>query len=242
MSGFASDLREYLSAGSLMAYPIAFGAGLLISFTPCVYPIIPIQLGFIAGQTVSMQSGGRRGSLRGFTLSVFFVTGMAIVYAALGAFASLTGALFGSWASSPWTYAVVGNVILLMSLSMLDVIRLPAPPRLTRWNPRRRGNGYVSALMVGASSGLIVGPCTAPALGAALAYVGAHGNLLFGTTVLFAFAIGMGALMIALGACGGALAALPRSGEWMVRVKKGLGFAMILIAQYLFVQAGQRFI
>jgi len=242
MSGFTSDLREYLSAGSLMAYPVAFGAGLLISFTPCVYPIIPIQLGFIGGQTASSQACGRRASWRGFTLSVLFVIGMAIVYAALGAFASLTGALFGSWASSPWTYTVVGNVILLMALSMLDVIRLPSPRFLTKWNPRRKGRGYVSALLIGASSGLVVGPCTAPALGAALAYVGAQGNLLFGTTVLFVFAIGMGALMIALGAFGGALAALPRSGEWMVKVKKGFGFAMILIAQYLFVQAGQRFI
>jgi thiol:disulfide interchange protein DsbD len=249
MSGFASDLREYLTAGSLMAYPIAFGAGLLISLTPCVYPIIPIQLGFIGGQTAleqaGAQAGGRRGSWRGFTLSVLFVTGMAIVYAALGAFASLTGALFGSWASSPWAYIIVGNVILLMALSMLDVMRLPAPRFSTNWNPQhrgRKGKGYISALLIGASSGLIVGPCTAPALGAALAYVGARGNLLFGTTVLFVFAIGMGAIMIALGAAGGALAAMPRSGEWMVKVKKGFGFAMILLSQYLFVQAGQRFI
>ena len=166
---------------------------------------------------------------------------MAIVYAALGAFASLTGSLFGIWASSPWTYTVVGNVILLMALSTLDVIRLPAPRFLTNWTPRRKGKGYVSALLIGASSGLVVGPCTAPALGAALAYVGAQGNVLFGTTVLFVFAVGMGALMIALGAWG-ALTSLPRSGEWMVKVKKGFGFAMILMAQYLFVQAGRRFI
>jgi thiol:disulfide interchange protein DsbD len=242
MSGFAADLTEYLSAGSLMAYPIAFGAGLLISFTPCVYPIIPIQLGFIGGQIASTQAIGARASWRGFTLSVLFVTGMAIVYAALGAFASLTGALFGSWASSPWTYTVVGNVILLMALSMLDVIHIPALRFPTNWNPRRKGKGYVSALLIGASSGLVVGPCTAPALGAALAYVGARGNLLFGTTVMFVFAIGMGALMIALGACGGALAAMPRSGAWMVKVKKGFGFALIALSQYLFVQAGQRFI
>ncbi|MGH9769463.1 MAG: cytochrome c biogenesis protein CcdA, partial [Blastocatellia bacterium] len=122
MSGFASILQEYLSSGSLMAYPVAFIAGLLISFTPCVYPVIPIQLGFIGGQAASLQAGGGRASWRGFTLSVVFVTGMAIVYAALGAFASLTGALFGIWASSPWTYIAVGNVILLLALSMLDVI------------------------------------------------------------------------------------------------------------------------
>jgi cytochrome c-type biogenesis protein len=239
---FAPDLQGYLSAGSLMAYPVAFVAGLLISFTPCVYPVIPIQLGFIGGHTASSQAGGLRASWRGFTLSVFFVTGMAIVYAALGAFASLTGAMFGIWASSPWTYILVGDVILLMALSMLDAIRLPTPNFLANWNPARKGKGYVSALLIGASSGLVVGPCTAPALGAALTYVGATGDVFFGATVLFVFAIGMGALMIALGACGGALTALPRSGDWMVKVKKGFGLAMLLISQYLFVQAGQRFI
>ncbi len=242
MNGFASSLQEYLSAGSLMAYPVAFLAGLLISFTPCVYPIIPIQLSFIGSQTASAQTGGGRASWRGFTLSVLFVVGMAMVYAALGAFASLTGTLFGIWASSPWTYIVVANVILVLALSMLDVVQLPTPQFLANWNPERKGKGYVSALLVGASSGLVVGPCTAPALGAALAYVGAQGNVFFGTTILFVFAIGMGALMIALGTFSGALTALPRSGEWMVKVKKGFGFAMILIAQYLFVQAGQRFI
>ncbi|MCI0389551.1 MAG: sulfite exporter TauE/SafE family protein [Acidobacteria bacterium] len=242
MNGFASSLQEYLSAGSLMAYPVAFIAGLLISFTPCVYPVIPIQLGFIGGQTASAQIGGGRASWRGFTLSVLFVVGMAIVYAALGAFASLTGMLFGIWASNPWTYIVVGNVILVLALSLLDVIHLPTPQFLANWNPERKGKGYLSALLIGASSGLVVGPCTAPALGAALAYVGTQGNVFFGTTVLFVFAVGMGALMITLGTFSGALAALPRSGEWMVKVKKGFGFAMILIAQYLFVQAGQRFI
>jgi thiol:disulfide interchange protein DsbD len=242
MNGLASGLQEYLSAGSLMAYPVAFIAGLLISFTPCVYPIIPIQLGFIGGQTAAAQTSGGRASWRGFTLSVLFVVGMAAVYAALGAFASLTGTLFGIWAASPWTYIVVGNVILVLALSMLDVIQIPTPQFLANWNPERKGKGYVSALLIGASSGLVVGPCTAPALGAALAYVGAQGNIFFGATVLFVFAVGMGALMIALGTFSGALAALPRSGEWMVKVKKGFGFAMVLIAQYLFVQAGQRLI
>ncbi len=244
MNGLTGNLQEYLSASSLLAYPAAFVAGILISFTPCVYPIIPIQLGFIGGQTAATCDGGQRGrlSFRGFTLSVLFVIGMAVVYAALGAFASLTGTLFGIWAASPWTYIVVSNVILLLALSMLDVFQLPTPQFLTNWNPERKGKGYVSALLVGAASGLVVGPCTAPALGAALAYVGTKGNVLFGTSVLFVFALGMGVLMIALGTFSGALAAMPRSGQWMVRVKKAFGVIMIVIAEYLLLQAGQRFI
>ncbi|MDQ3252493.1 MAG: sulfite exporter TauE/SafE family protein [Acidobacteriota bacterium] len=243
MTDIAANLQQYLSAGSLLAYPAAFLAGLLISFTPCVYPIIPIQLGFIGGRVAAMSADDavrRSVNTRGFKLSVLFVTGMAIVYAVLGAFASLTGTLFGIWAASPWTYVIVGNIVLLLAFSMLDVFTLPTPQFLTNWNPERKVNGYVAALLVGASSGLVVGPCTAPALGAALAYVGAQGSVLFGTTILFTFAFGMGTLMIVLGTFGGAL--LPRSGAWMVKVKKAFGVVMIVVAEYMLLEAGQRLI
>ena len=243
MEGLAGNLQEYLSVSSALAYPAAFVAGLLISFTPCVYPIIPIQLGFIGGQTATTTDSRNEGfNWRGFKLSVLFVTGMSVVYAALGAFASLTGTLFGIWAASPWTYIVVGNVILALALSMLDVFQLPTPQFLNGWNPERKGNGYLSALLVGAASGVVVGPCTAPALGAVLAYVGTQGNVAFGTSVLFVFAFGMGTLMILLGTFSGALAALPRSGAWMVKVKKAFGVAMLLVAEYMLIQAGQRFV
>lgn len=229
-----------------MAFPAAFVAGLLISFTPCVYPIIPIQLGFIGGRTAASQAEAGelapKFNLRGLQLSVLFVIGMSIVYAALGAFASLTGTLFGSWASSPWTFIIVANIILLLALSMFDVFSIQAPQFLSKWNPDRKGKGYLSALLIGASSGLVVGPCTAPALGATLAYVGKQGNVIFGTLVLFVFSLGMGALMIVLGTFSGAMSMLPRSGGWMSKVKIGFGVVMILIAQYLLIQAGQRFI
>ncbi len=242
MENFAASLQEHLAAGSLLAYPAAFLAGLLISFTPCVYPVIPIQLGFIGGQTSAGALGKSRGSRRGFVLSVLFVVGMASVYAALGAAASLTGTLFGIWAASPWTFLFVSQVVLALGLSMLDVFQLPSPQFLTHWNPQRKGNGYLSALVIGASSGLVVGPCTAPALGAVLAYVGTQGHVAFGASLLFVFALGMGALMIVLGTFGGVLLGLPNSGAWMVKVKKGFGVVMILIAEYLLIEAGRRFV
>ena len=167
---------------------------------------------------------------------------MAIVYASLGAFASLTGTLFGIWTASPWTYLVVSNIILALALSMLDLFQLPALQLPADWSLNRQGRGYGAALLIGAASGLVAGPCTAPALGAVLTYVGTRGNPVFGATVLFVFALGMGSLMIALGTFSGALAARPRSGEWMVKIKKSYGVAMILIAEYLLLQAGQRFV
>ena len=244
MQRYAADLQNYLSADSLLAFPVAFIAGLLISFTPCVYPIIPIQLGFIGGQTAKTETAELSGgfNFRGFKLSVLFVAGMSIVYAALGVFASLTGTLFGTWASSPWTYIIVANIVLILALSMLDVFSLTAPQFLTKWNPTSNGNGFLSAVLVGASSGLVVGPCTAPALGATLAYVGSQGNALFGMSVLFCFAFGMGTLMIVLGSFSGFLSALPRSGAWMTRIKFAFGILMIITAQYLFIEAGKRFI
>ncbi len=246
MEQYVNNLQSYLAGNSLMAFPAAFIAGLLISFTPCVYPIIPIQLGFIGGQTAASQAeAGELSSkfnFRGFQLSVLFVVGMSVVYAALGAFASLTGTLFGSWAASPWSYIVVANIILLLALSMFDVFSLSAPQFLANWNPEKKGKGYLSALLIGASSGLVVGPCTAPALGATLAYVGTQGNVVFGTLVLFVFAFGMGTLMIILGTFSGAMSLLPHSGGWMSKVKIVFGILMIIIAQYLLVQAGQRFI
>ncbi len=246
MEYFVGNLEGYLSGNSLLAFPAAFIAGLLISFTPCVYPIIPIQLGFIGGRTAANQAEegelAAKFNFQGFKLSVLFVLGMSIVYAALGAFASLTGTLFGSWASSPWTYILVANVMLILALAMFDVFSLSAPQFLSKWNPDKKGNGYFSAVLIGASSGLVVGPCTAPALGATLAYVGTQGNVVFGTIVLFVFAFGMGTLMIILGTFSGAFAMLPRSGGWMSKVKIAFGLMMIVIAQYLLIQAGQRFI
>lgn len=247
MEHLAGNLQAYLAGNSILAFPAAFIGGLLISFTPCVYPVIPIQLGFIGGRTAATNSedGGSKSkkfNFRGFQLSVLFVIGMAIVYAALGAFASVTGTLFGSWASSPWTYIAVANVILVLALSMFDVFSIQMPQFLSRWNPERKGKGYLSAILIGASSGLVVGPCTAPALGATLAYVGTQGSILFGTSVLFVFALGMGTLMIILGTFSGAVALLPGSGGWMNKVKIFFAIIMIVIAQYLLVQAGQRFI
>jgi thiol:disulfide interchange protein len=246
MEQYVNNLQSYLAGNSLMAFPAAFIAGLLISFTPCVYPIIPIQLGFIGGRTAASQAeAGELSSkfnFRGFQLSVLFVVGMSVVYAALGAFASLTGTLFGSWAASPWSYIVVANIILLLALSMFDVFSLSAPQFLANWNPEKKGKGYLSALLIGASSGLVVGPCMAPALGATLTYVGTQGNVVFGTLVLFVFAFGMGTLMIILGTFSGAMSLLPRSGGWMSKVKIVFGLLMIIIAQYLLIQAGQRFI
>ena len=107
-------LESYVVAGSLLAYALVFLGGMLVSLTPCVYPVIPITVGYIGGQ-----AGGSR--MRGFVMSVVYVLGMAMVYTAMGAAAAITGKLFGRAASSPLAFFIVGNICILMALSMLGV-------------------------------------------------------------------------------------------------------------------------
>lgn len=232
MPSLLSSFETYLSAGSALSYGAAFVGGLLISFTPCVYPVLPITAGYIGGK-----SQGAKG--RGLFLSVPYVLGMAVTYAALGTVAALTGQVFGRAAASPAAYIFVGNVCILMALSLFDVFHLPVPSFLPAGPSGGKRRGMAGAFGVGVTSGLVVGPCTAPVLGALLVYVGARQNVLFGTSLLFVFALGMGILPVLVGTFSGLLANLPKSGRWTETVRKGFGILMILAGEYFLLEAGK---
>ncbi|MBN1794641.1 MAG: sulfite exporter TauE/SafE family protein [Candidatus Omnitrophica bacterium] len=217
---------------SLLSYVSVFLAGVAMSFTPCVYPILPVTVAFIGGK-----SQGSR--LKGFSLSVMYVFGMSLTYASLGAFAALTGSLFGQISTHPLTFFIVGNMLLLFGLSMLDVFVLPLPHRVFRFDGSGKKGDMLTTFLMGVASGFIIGPCTAPVLGALLIFVGTHQNVLYGMTLLFTFAYGMGIMLIIVGTFIGVLTNLPRSGQWMGRIKKGFGWAMIAIAEYFFIQSGR---
>jgi len=232
MEHFLSQMETYLQGSLLLAFAAAYVGGLLASLTPCVYPMIPITAGVISNANI----GGSK--LRGFLLSLTYITGMAFTYAALGIFAAATGRFFGTINTSPWTYLIVGNIILLLGLGMLDVFRLPtfAPQIHTKIK------GVPGIFIVGMATGLIAGPCTAPVLGALLAYVASTGNLFLGGSLLFVFSFGMGAILLAVGTFSGILASIPRSGNWMVIIKKTMGIFMIGLAEYFLIQAGMMFV
>lgn len=229
MEHFLGRLETYLQTSIPLSFGVAYLGGLFASLTPCVYPMIPITAG-IVGQ--SNLGGSRR---RGFFLSVLYVTGMAVTYTALGIFAAATGRFFGTINTHPLTFFLIGNLILFLGLIMLDVFQIPtfAP------NLPSRLKGGPCVFLIGMSSGLIAGPCTAPVLAVLLAYVASTGNLLLGAGLLFTFAFGMGALLIAIGTFSGLLASLPRSGPWMTTIKKTLGLLMIALAEYFFFKSGQ---
>lgn len=230
IQNFLDGLDAYLQGAPLLAYLAAYLGGFLVSLTPCVYPVIPITVAYIGGQ-----SGGSRG--RAFLLSVAYVLGMSCTYTVLGIVAALTGTLFGSVQSSPWTYLAVANVCILLGLSMFDVFTLPLPRFLGGGGGKAR-RGFGGALLVGAASGLVLGPCTAPVMAVLLGYVASEGNVVFGTSLLFAFAFGMGTLQILVGTFSGLLAGLPAAGAWMVRVKQFFGWVLIAMGEYFLLTAG----
>ncbi len=223
-------LARNLDKGFLIPILASYGGGVLTSFTPCVYPIIPILLTYVGAR-----SAGSR--IKGFLLSVIFVIGLAITYSALGVVASVTGKLFGEIQSSPWAYLVIGNIILLLGLSMLEVYEIQLPQFLQPKGGQR--GGLLGVLLLGLASGFIAAPCTAPVLGVLLTYVGAKQNIIFGFSLLFVFSLGMGTLLIIIGTSTGVLTSLPKSGKWMVRIKKAMGWAMIILAEYFLIQAGK---
>lgn len=232
MENFLSQMDTYLQGSLFLAFVAAYAGGLLASLTPCVYPMIPITAGVIGNSNV----GGSK--VRGFILSLAYVTGMSVTYAGLGIFAAATGRFFGTINTSPWTFLIVGNIILLLGLAMLEVFSLPTfAPQL-----ETKIKGIPGVFLVGMASGLVAGPCTAPILGALLAYVGSTGNLFLGATLLFVFSFGMGAILLVVGTFSGILTSIPRSGNWMVVIKKTMGIFMIVLAEYFFVQAGRMFL
>ena len=229
-----SGLADVLSHSPLTAVATLFGAGLVTSLTPCVYPLIPITAGLLAGST---RPGAPRGRAVGLTLT--YVLGVAVFYALLGTIAGATGQLFGAIGANPWVRFAVGNVLLLAGLAMLDVFPVSAPQRLVAWATGLGGGSYPSVFLLGATSGIVAAPCGAPAFAVVLTWVAGTGSPALGFVYLFVFSLGMTALLVAVGLFSGTLAALPRAGRWMIAIKKLAGVIMLVMAEYYFVQVGR---
>ncbi|MCL2670215.1 MAG: sulfite exporter TauE/SafE family protein, partial [Syntrophaceae bacterium] len=230
-------LSGYLQESFHLAYLAVYLAGAMVSFTPCVYPPIPITVAFI-GAHGSVSRG------RAFLLSLVYVLGLATTYTALGAAAALSGKLFGQIQSHPWTYFFIGNLCIIMGLSMLGVfaVAVRTPSFLTRIQRESPTKGISSSFLVGAISGFVMSPCTAPALAVVLGYAATRENLVFASSLMFVFALGMGTLLILLGTFAGMLTGLPRSGAWMTRISRLFGWLLIGTGEYFLIKAGMLWI
>ena len=235
---FAS-IATHLSGSPATALPLLFLAGVLTSLTPCIYPMIPITAAIVGGEAV--EADGKRSSrLRPLLLTLTYVVGLALVYAGLGLFAGMSGTMFGRVSTNPWLYFAMANLLVLAALSMLDVI----PVRLPAWVTQRAatsgsGGRFGGAFAMGAMSGLVAAPCSAPVMIAVLTWVTETKSALLGFIYLFTFSLGMCAILVIVGVSSGSLSRLPRAGMWMVRVKKLFGIVMLGVAEYYLVKMGQ---
>lgn len=224
------NLATALSTGSFGVLFLCFLAGVASSFTPCIYPLIPVTIGIIGSKE-------SESNLRGFLLTLSYVTGIAVTYAALGLLAALTGSLFGSMSSNPWILMGIAAIIMALALNMLDVFQINFT-FISLGGGTQRKRGLLTNFAYGLTFGLVASPCTAPPLAAILTWVGSTRNLVMGPLFLFSFALGMGSILILLGTFSSFLFRLPKSGMWMVRIKKIMGYMMVAMAGYFMFQAG----
>jgi len=227
-------LAATLSHHPLIALVTLFGAGLVTSLTPCIYPMIPITAGILSGTTAGQPSRARSAQL-----TLAYVTGLALFYAILGLIAGLSGSLFGTVSASPWARFAIGNLLLVFALAMLDVIPITAPQRLMRWVSGLGGGSYPAVFLLGATSGIVAAPCGAPAFAAVLTWVATTRSGVLGFVYLFVFSLGMTALLVLVGLFSGSVTALPRAGSWMVWVKKLSGVVLLGMAEYYLIQMGK---
>ncbi|GAB4157036.1 MAG: hypothetical protein Kow00107_06450 [Planctomycetota bacterium] len=224
---FDQLVTDSVMAGSLLAYLLVFVAGIFTSFTPCVYPVIPLTVGYIG-------AAAGKSKLQGFFLSISYVLGMAFVYTVFGMVLALVFTRIpGSFFAGPWGKGLIALMCLAFALSMFGLYELKLPDSLSaKLQIGGKVGGFLGAFIVGALSGLVVGPCTGPVLGAILAIGSESGRPIFAGSLMFVFALGMGMLLIVVGTFAGLMMNLPRGGKWMVWVKYFLGVVLALVALY----------
>jgi len=206
-----------------------FGFGLLLAFTPCVFPMIPILSGIIVGQ------GKDISSRKAFMLSLSFVLASAITYTVFGILAALFGSNLQATFQAPWIIYLFSGIFILLSLAMFDFYHLELPKslqsRLHNASDKHRDGSYLGAGLMGVFSSLIVGPCVAAPLAAALMYIGQSGDVILGGSALFVMGFGMGVPLLIIGASAGSL--LPRAGHWLNASKSVFGVIMLAVAVWM---------
>lgn len=219
-------LKQDSMALTLLSF---FGFGLLLSLTPCVFPMIPILSGIIVGH------GHQVSTRKAFMLSASFVLASALMYTLFGVLAALFGSNLQVAFQEPWVIALFAGMFMLLSLSMFGFYDLQMPAalqsRLHHSSDQHRDGSYLGAGIMGALSSLIVGPCVAAPLAAALIYIGQTGDVLLGGSALFIMGLGMGVPLLLVGASAGTL--LPKAGVWMNATKAVFGVVMLAVAVWM---------
>jgi thioredoxin:protein disulfide reductase len=228
-AGGESSIATLLRArGWFVTILVVFLGGLALNLTPCVYPMIAITVSYFGGQ------GGERNTRRAFVSSLIYCLGIVLTYSTLGLIAALTGSLFGSALQSPVLLIGIALLLVALALSMFGLYELQPPQFLMQKATGLSSKaGYIGVFFFGAVIGVIAAPCLAPFVVALLAFVGESGNPWLGWWLFFALALGLGLPYVVLGTFSGLLTRLPKSGTWMVWVKRVFGVALIAVAAWI---------
>jgi thiol:disulfide interchange protein DsbD len=217
----------FLALGPLLAILTAYLAGLALTFTPCVYPLIPVTVSLVGATSA-------RGRLDGFVRSLAYVLGIATTYSAAGVIAASSGGLFGAVLQHPLVYLALAAIFVAMAGSMFDWYTFTlASARVQRLQATLRGKaGLLGIFAVGILSGSAATACAAPIIASVFLYVGQRGDLLLGFLMFFVLGLGVGTPLLVAGTFTGVLKAMPRAGGWMVTVKHAMGLALLGAAVY----------
>jgi thiol:disulfide interchange protein DsbD len=224
------QLADMLKGDNIWLTLVAFFVGgLLLSFTPCVFPMYPILTGIIVGQ------GDKLSTKKAFTLSFFYVQGMAITYTLLGIVVAIAGAQFQAMFQHPIVLIALSALFIFLALSMFGIFNLALPSswqnKLNQVSSNQKGGSYIGVLIMGAISGLVASPCTTAPLTGALLYISQSGDILLGASALYALSLGMGLPLLVLGSSGGKL--LPKAGNWMNVIKNIFGLLLLAVPIFL---------
>ena len=235
LSGMQQRLAGALQAAAAKSFVlvllIAFLGGILASFTPCVYPMIPITVAVIGARGV--------GRAKAFTLSLVYVLGIATLYSVLGLVAAATQGMLGSMFNNPWIMLAISLLFTLLALGMFGVYNFALPASINTRLSRVGGQSYAGVFVIGLVGGIIISPCTGPVVGAILLMIASGQlSLLQGFWVMFVFSLGVGVLFVVIGTFAESLQRLPQAGGWMTHVKNSFGFVMLLAAIYFVAATG----
>ena len=221
---FSSDVSgTFASRGLPLTLLAIFVLGLALNLTPCVYPLIPITIGYFSNQSGAKTS-------RRVALSSLYVLGLAITYSALGVFSALSGKLFGAWLQHPGVLVFFAALMLVMASSMFGLFEIRVPQFIS--NRSGGQSGLAGALTMGLVIGIVAAPCVGPFVISLIALVSSLQSPFLGFLMFFVLALGLGVPYLFLGIFSSGLSALPRAGEWMLHVKKAMGFILIAMALY----------
>ncbi len=216
----------------ILSYFSVFFAGVMMSFTPCLYPVMPITASFIAG----MNTNGTM--FKGFILSLLYVFGLSVSYCSMAVVAALTGKVFGQLQNSPIVYIINANVLIFFAFVMFDIIKFPTL-NIGKGNIKLHRKGIFSVILFGMTAGMIVGACSVPILGALLMYIASRHNIWYGISLMFVFSYGVGFSLILVGTFTSILNYMPRAGVWMGFIKRLCGAVLLGFGEYFLIQTGR---